>query len=182
MTTKIIIDLDSIDQKVINSIYTYFDLKEKIQGTEERLKSLKNELNLLMSNNFKFVDEKEENKHPLPSSFLCITSLKDLTTWIKNNREDCGIESADSEELREIMKRMYAAYSPSGIAHVIRCNFKDQEFLISDMILTINKIYNIITAYEQYANEYDQFVEFFFSNIYGILEAVEKTSKAVGKK
>lgn len=191
MTMKIIIDLDTIDQTTINAIYTYSDLKEKIRDGEAQLIKWKNEFNLLMSNNFKYFEEeaviaKEENTH-FSSSFLDITSLKGLTTWIKYNREDSGIESSDSEELRRIMKRMYnAAYNPSGIAHVIRCNFNVQKFLISDMILTINKIYNIITLNEYYneyyKDEYDPFVKFFFSNIYEIIGAVEKTSETVEKK
>jgi hypothetical protein len=176
MTTKIIIDLDTIDQTIINAIYTYSDLKAKIKDGEERLMTWKNDIQyLLSSTNFKYVEDEDEENKCLPSKFFYITSLKELSTWVYVNKDNSEIK--DYEELRGIMKRMYATYSPSGIAHVIRCNFKDQKFLISDMILTLVKINEIVILHEQHSNGYDPFVEFFFLNIYSILNAVEKNVK-----
>lgn len=182
--TKIIVDLDSIDQNTINVIYTYSDLKEKIREGEERLTKLKDDLHhLIASTNFKYVEQEEvsveveKDKHSFPS-FMGIDSLKGLTYWIDYNRDD-GAATKEYEELRGIMKRMYNVYSPSWIAHIIRCNFDVSEFSIPEMNIIIDKIYGVVTSYSRYETPHDPFVEFFFSNIYHISEIVEKTSASI---
>lgn len=179
--TKIIIDLDAIDETTINAIYMYSSLKEKIREGEARVTKWKDDLHhLIASTNFKYVEEEEPvvSSTSNSPSFMGIDSLKGLTYWIDCNRDN-GVETKESEELRGIIKRMFNCFNSSGISHCILTNFNVSEFLIHDMNIIIDKIYGVVTAYNRYETPRDPFVEFFFSNIYRILEVVEKTLNLV---